>query len=121
VRKSLNYKLKNIISHRHAGYFLQPVSDENYGDIIYQPINLDIVKQRIHSGRIKSDLELKRDLLLMFSNALNWNGRHARIHKASLEMLNDILKMFDSSFDQKITRNRERHSQTPEVIIELFD
>lgn len=112
MRKSLNFKLSNICSHRYAHYFNQPQSD-NYRDMVYQPFTLATIKQRIFNGQIKSDLELKRDLMLMFSNILNCHGRRERIHKATLEMISDTLKMFDSN-DQKITRSRER-TQTPEV------
>ena len=51
----------------------------------------DYFRSKIRTGKISTFGELKRDILLMFNNALMFNSRKDGIFKESMEMLNHVV------------------------------
>lgn len=93
-RKSIMILWKQVASHRYASLFLQPVTDEiapNYSTTVYRSVDLSSMKKNIESGQIRTTAEFRRDLMLMFQNAIMYNYREHDVYKMTMEMQSDVM------------------------------
>lgn len=93
-RKSIMILWKQVASHRYASLFLQPVTDEiapNYSTTVYRSVDLSTMKKNIESGQIRTTAEFRRDLMLMFQNAIMYNYREHDVYKMTMEMQSDVM------------------------------
>ena len=52
-----------------------------YQDVIRQPMNLEIIRKRVESGHILSNVEFKHDFTLMVVNALMFSNADSEVRK----------------------------------------
>lgn len=93
-RKSIMILWKQVASHRYASIFLQPVTDEiapNYSTTVYRSTDLATIKKNIENGVIRTTSEFRRDIMLMFQNALMYNSAEHDVYIWTLEMQKDFL------------------------------
>lgn len=85
-KKSAIYILERILEHKCASIFQTPIKDLRYQNIIKKPMHLDLIKSRIKKGIIKSTNEFHRDLMLILSNAIIFNGEDSDISIRAIEL-----------------------------------
>uniref|UniRef100_A0A1A8IFP0 Bromodomain containing 8 n=1 Tax=Nothobranchius kuhntae TaxID=321403 RepID=A0A1A8IFP0_NOTKU len=79
----------------YANVFLQPVTDEiapGYHSIVHRPMDLATIKKNIETGLIRTTAEFQRDIMLMFQNAVMYNGLDHDVYHMALEMQRDVLE-----------------------------
>jgi len=71
-----------------VGWFGAPVSlaEEGYYDVIKQPMDLRTLHSHVNAGKYKRFSMFKKDLALIWTNAIKYNGRQNLIGKAALAM-----------------------------------
>ena len=88
-RRAVLFFLKDILKHRYAPLFSHPVREEDapgYRKIVKHPIDLSVIRRRIEENSIQSVIELRRDLALMFLNALMFNREDYEVYDMVVEM-----------------------------------
>lgn len=113
-RKSIMILWKQVASHRYANIFLQAVTDEiapNYSNTVYRSTDLTSIKKNIEGGAIRSTSEFRRDVMLMFQNALMYNNAEHDVYKWTLEMQKDFI---DQIAQFIATQMMVETAQTPE-------
>lgn len=59
--------------------FINPVARkdaEGYGDVVHRPMCITDLKRRVRENTVTTSSEVMRDAALIFSNAVQFNGRH---------------------------------------------
>lgn len=72
---------------------MAPVTDEmapGYADIVYRPMDLAGIRRSIESGAIRTTVELLRDMMLMFQNAIMYNSADHDVYHKAIEMRFDV-------------------------------
>ncbi|WVR07773.1 hypothetical protein IAU60_004816 [Kwoniella sp. DSM 27419] len=91
--QKLLYSLLDIVSsHRNGNVFQNPVKKNDapdYRDVIKRPMDLKTIRSRIKDGQIASIDEFERDALLIFANAMMYNGPDSQVYAMAKEMLKD--------------------------------
>ncbi|KAF9099807.1 Bromodomain-containing protein 8 [Mortierella sp. AD031] len=93
----------DIANHRYGAVFMQPIKEHDapgYYYMIKRPMDLKSIKERIRDGQITNADEFHRDVLLMFMNALMYNGEDTEVYQMALAMMTEvehIIKNFKSS------------------------
>ncbi|KAF9924032.1 Bromodomain-containing protein 8 [Linnemannia zychae] len=93
----------DIANHRYGAVFMQPIKEQDapgYYYMIKRPMDLKSIKERIRDGQITNADEFHRDVLLMFMNALMYNGEDTEVYQMALAMMTEveqIIKNFKSS------------------------
>ncbi|KFH73220.1 hypothetical protein MVEG_00441 [Podila verticillata NRRL 6337] len=93
----------DIANHRFGAVFMQPIKEQDapgYYLMIKRPMDLKSIKERIRDGQITNADEFHRDVLLMFMNALMYNGEDTEVYQMALAMMTEvefIIKNFKSS------------------------
>nr|XP_039272978.1 bromodomain-containing protein 8-like [Styela clava] len=93
-KKSIMILWKEIVSHRYASLFMQPVTDDiapNYSTTVYRTTDLSTIKKNIEIGIIQTTSEFQRDLMLMFQNAIMYNNKEHDVYKMATEMQMDVM------------------------------
>lgn len=65
-----------ISQHRNGNIFHNPIKDSeapDYSEIVKRPMDLKSIKTKIKEGGITNSQEFRRDVYLMFANALMYN------------------------------------------------
>lgn len=62
---------------------------------MYRPVDLLSIKKNIDNGTIRTTLEFKRDVMLMFTNAIMYNKSHGTIYNMALQMQQESLQPFE--------------------------
>ncbi|XP_048480236.1 bromodomain-containing protein 8 [Plutella xylostella] len=91
-KKSLMLVYSRLCAHKYASLFLRPISDAeapDYSVVVKRPMDLATVRKNIDSGAVKTTAEFQRDILLMLTNALMYNGSSHRVHHMAREMLRE--------------------------------
>ncbi|KFP44752.1 Bromodomain-containing protein 8, partial [Chlamydotis macqueenii] len=86
---------KMIASHRYSSPFLKAVSEKQapgYRDVVKRPMDLTSIKRRLSKGHIQSMVQLQRDLMLMFQNAVMYNSFDHHVHHMAVEMQREVLE-----------------------------
>ncbi|GJJ69264.1 bromodomain-containing protein 8 [Entomortierella parvispora] len=93
----------DIANHRFGAVFMQPIKEHDapgYYHMIKRPMDLKSIKERIRDGLIGNADEFHRDVLLMFMNALMYNGEDTEVYQMAQAMMSEvefIIKNFKSS------------------------
>ncbi|KAK3848543.1 MAG: Bromodomain-containing protein [Linnemannia gamsii] len=93
----------DIANHRFGAVFMQPIKEHDapgYYYMIKRPMDLKSIKERIRDGQITNADEFHRDVLLMFMNALMYNGEDTEVYQMAMAMMTEveqIIKNFKSS------------------------
>ncbi|KAJ1308705.1 hypothetical protein OPQ81_004396 [Rhizoctonia solani] len=93
-----NKKFQNVISmvhqqiyqHRGGNIFHNPIKKSeapDYYEIVRRPMDLKTVKSRIKDGVISSADHFKRDVFLMFANAIMYNRPGTSVNDIAAEMM----------------------------------
>ena len=114
--------LKICSTHRYAHWFAQPVDDETaagYQEIVKKPMDLQTIKARIETPGehgIRTTAQFKRDMMLMFQNALFYNhSTRPDLCKEAIEMQREFLLTMEddpSSFERSISATPAPSSST---------
>ncbi|KAG0321130.1 hypothetical protein BGZ99_004108 [Dissophora globulifera] len=102
-KKILTMIWDEIANHKYGAVFMQPIKEQDapgYLHMIKRPMDLKSIKDRIRDGQITNADEFHRDLLLMFLNAVMYNGEETEVYEMALKMMNEvehIMKNFKSS------------------------
>merc|ERR1711942_579555 len=81
--------LENIVYHKHSPIFARPIRARDapdYHRLVKRPMDISTIRSKIKAGSITSFGEMKRDILLMLTNALMYNSRADGIYRESMEM-----------------------------------
>ncbi|KAI1315787.1 Bromodomain-containing protein 8 [Mortierella claussenii] len=102
-KKILMMIWSDIANHRFGAVFMQPIKEQDapgYYYMVKRPMDLKSIKERIRDGQITNADEFHRDVLLMFMNALMYNGEDTEVYHMALAMMSEvefIIKNFKSS------------------------
>ncbi|KNC85934.1 hypothetical protein SARC_01881 [Sphaeroforma arctica JP610] len=99
-RRLLMGVLRDIMNHKYANTFLKPVNPReafNYTKIVKRPMDLNTIKKRLDDGTISTTVEFRRDLMLVFTNAMMYNESGHDVYIMAHDMKVDVteqLQMF---------------------------
>lgn len=100
--------LKTASTHRYAHWFALPVDEKDakgYHEIVKRPMDLQTIKTRIESpgeNGIRTTAEFKRDMMLMFQNALFYNfTTNPALCKEAIEMQREFLLTMEDAPPEK--------------------
>ncbi|KAF9453069.1 hypothetical protein P691DRAFT_771800 [Macrolepiota fuliginosa MF-IS2] len=91
-----------ISQHRNGNIFHNPirtVEAPDYHDIVKRPMDLKTIKGRVKDGLIANSLEYKRDIFLMFANAMMYNRPGSGVYHMAEDMMHES-EGFISAFRQ---------------------
>jgi bromodomain-containing protein 8 len=81
---------------------VRPADAPNYTETIKKPMNLKTIGKRVRDGQITSSAEFRRDVLLMFANAVMFNSPDSEIARLAHEMVEAseeyVFHLFDFVF-----------------------
>lgn len=72
---------------------MSPVPEDmapGYDDIVFKPMDLTTIRRNIENGVIKTTMELLRDMMLMFQNAIMYNSADHDVYHMAIEMQDDV-------------------------------
>ncbi|KAJ3105509.1 hypothetical protein HDU97_007988 [Phlyctochytrium planicorne] len=88
-RRTCNLLWGKLTDHRFGNVFLRALRDDKgskYQELIKQPMNLTILKNRVRDEATMTFTQLHRDILLMFANAVMFNNEDSDIHQMAQAM-----------------------------------
>lgn len=59
---------------------------------LHRPMDLATLKKNIETGLIRTTAEFQRDIMLMFQNAVMYNGLDHDVYHMALEMQRDVME-----------------------------
>lgn len=68
---------QTLIAHPMSLYFRKPTTDESYLQIIKNPMDFDTIRKKLKDGQYLSHNEWKKDVYLIYSNAIDYNTRES--------------------------------------------
>jgi bromodomain-containing protein 8 len=80
---------QQIHQHKCGAIFHQPIKPSDapdYQSLIYRPVDLKTIKARVRAGEITSSIEYRRDIALMFANAMMYNRPTSDVYKMAEEV-----------------------------------
>ncbi|VBB31348.1 unnamed protein product [Acanthocheilonema viteae] len=83
-----------VSSHRHAAIFAHPVSDRDargYSKTVKSRMDLSTLKKQLDGGNLSGMNDFKRNVLLMFANAVMFNSTGHDVNHYAKEMAVDTL------------------------------
>uniref|UniRef100_A0AAF5RWG6 Bromo domain-containing protein n=2 Tax=Wuchereria bancrofti TaxID=6293 RepID=A0AAF5RWG6_WUCBA len=83
-----------VSSHRHAAIFAHPVSDRDargYSKTVKSRMDLSTLKKQLDGGNLSGMNDFKRNVLLMFANAVMFNSTGHDVNHYAKEMAADTL------------------------------
>lgn len=110
-RKSL-LLLKNIQNHQSFPLISKLNQDSEIFNAIHKKITLDTIRNSIHNNQIRTNDELKRDLMILFTNSVLINKNKSEKQQL-IKFSKESLNLFETTIEMK-SKNREK-SYTPEV------
>ncbi|KAG5519619.1 hypothetical protein PMAC_001774 [Pneumocystis sp. 'macacae'] len=72
----------SLSQHKHGAVFMGPVSNRDapgYSNLIYFPTDMKSIRNKIRDGKIKTSKQFHREILLLFANAIMYNGEDSTI------------------------------------------
>jgi len=103
--------LKGLQTHEHGWVFASPVNAEELGlddyfDIIKKPMDLGTIQKRLDNGHYHSLEDFKSDVILTFTNAMNYNEEKTVVH----EMAKELKNKFDVDYN-KLLEDLEKEDE----------
>ncbi|XP_022910979.2 bromodomain-containing protein 8 [Onthophagus taurus] len=87
-KKSVLLLYNRLATHKYSSLFLKPITDEQapgYHTTIYRPMDLLTIRKNIENGSIRTTVELQRDVLLMYNNAIMYNKTSDHVYNMATE------------------------------------
>jgi bromodomain-containing protein 8 len=81
---------QQIHQHKCGAIFHHPIKPSDAPDyplLIHRPVDLKTIKARVRSGEISNSVEYRRDIALMFANAMMFNRPSSDVYKMAEEVL----------------------------------
>lgn len=100
-KKSVMLVYNRLTTHKYASLFLKPITDDQapgYHSVIYRPMDLHAIRKNIENGTIRTNMELKRDVLLMFTNAIMYNKTNDHVYNMTRKMQTECLQQIQLFF-----------------------
>ncbi|XP_066141386.1 bromodomain-containing protein 8 [Euwallacea fornicatus] len=97
-KKSVMLVYNRLSSNKYASLFLKPITEEQapgYSSTVYRPMDLQTIKKNIDSGVIRTSLEFKRDVMLMFTNAVMYNKTLDTVYNMALQMQQEAMESIE--------------------------
>ncbi|ENN74658.1 hypothetical protein HUJ04_004789 [Dendroctonus ponderosae] len=97
-KKSMMLVYNRLASNKYASLFFKPITEEHapgYRAIVYRPMDLQTIKKNIDTGVIRTSLEFKRDVMLMFTNAIMFNKTRDTVYNMALQMQKESMNPID--------------------------
>ncbi|EMR08204.1 hypothetical protein PNEG_03374 [Pneumocystis murina B123] len=72
----------SLSQHKHGTVFMGPVSDKDapgYSSLIHFPTDMKSIRNKIRDGKITTSKQFHREVLLLFANAIMYNGENSTI------------------------------------------
>ncbi|KAG5437556.1 hypothetical protein PCANB_000984 [Pneumocystis canis] len=72
----------SLSQHKHGTVFMAPVSNKDapgYSNLIYFPTDMKSIRNKIRDGKITTSKQFHREILLLFANAIMYNGEDSTI------------------------------------------
>ena len=97
--------LQQLNNDSDASVFSTPVSKRDapsYYDLVLQPMDLKSIMKRIKDGSISSTSEFRRDMLLIFANAIMFNPPSSDVAASAHRLLGrteELIHVFEVSLD----------------------
>lgn len=115
INKEVGEVLKKLKQHKTAYIFLEPISNiislyPDYKEIIKNPIDLNIIQDRVNDKYYTSSQQFKQDVETMINNCKTYNITSLNYIKAS----ESIQEFFINNFrrvEAKITKNLEKFEE----------
>ncbi|KAM3924799.1 uncharacterized protein RB166_008154 [Leptodactylus fuscus] len=110
ISKTLTPLWKVIADHRYAGPFRKPLQEKDapgYKEIVKRPMDLSTIKKSLCKGKIRTNVEFQRDILLMLQNAVMYNSIHHSVHQKALELQRDLEELLQVFIEQVKQRETE--------------
>lgn len=114
-QQKLNILFQKIYSNKLAGPFKNAVTEDEapgYFQVIKNPIDLSIIKNKILNGSISTKNQLMKILRLMFQNALLFNPQDSDLHILTKRFQAYVINESNSIFGVSKTRLRIRHQKS---------
>ncbi|XP_066245726.1 bromodomain-containing protein 8 [Euwallacea similis] len=97
-KKSVMLVYNRLSSNKYASLFLKPITEEQapgYSSTVYRPMDLQTIKKNIDTGVIRTSLEFKRDVMLMFTNAVMYNKTLDTVYNMALQMQQEAMESIE--------------------------
>ncbi|KAL5164326.1 Bromodomain and PHD finger-containing protein 3 [Glycine soja] len=102
--------------------FAQPINldvVEKYHEIIKQPMDFGTIRAKIHEGLYTNLEQFKRDVFLMFSNAMNVNPATSKYHQVAEDISRDAKWIFEAfpnpyHFNSKLFLDKRSPTRKPQ-------
>ena len=81
----------------HSTFFKDPVRAGdalNYFEIVKRPMDLKTLLQKVKAGQVTCTAEFKRDVALIFANAVMYNGTNHDVARDARAMWADVQTLF---------------------------
>ena len=92
-------KIYNFI--RQGYLFEQEITDEiapKYHQYVRRPIALDTIRKTLESNEYQTKEHFKRDIYLMYYNAMKYNPRYHQVHRSAKYLFNITVPLFNVMF-----------------------
>ena len=103
-RKKILLILRELSLHKKGFLFTKTVKDSDapgYSEIIKRPVSLNGIKVAIKEGKLCSNAQVHKELLLMILNALTYNPPKSTVHQSALEILSLIDVLFTKLYHEE--------------------
>ncbi|KAJ1647586.1 hypothetical protein LPJ64_001044 [Coemansia asiatica] len=110
-KKNITTVWREISGHRYGGMFIGPIKSAdapNYYDVIWKPMDLKTIKNRIRDEEITTTVEFYRDIMQMLMNALMYNAEDTEIYQMTMEMIRDAQACIEQLLQTEATVNRPK-------------
>ncbi|CAH0550951.1 unnamed protein product [Brassicogethes aeneus] len=97
-KKSVMLVYNRLATNKYASLFLKPITDDQapgYSNMVYRPMDLQTIKKNIENGHIRTTLEFKRDIMLMFTNAIMYNKTSDTVYNMAKQMQQESMQPID--------------------------
>lgn len=90
----------SLSQHKHGTVFMGPVSDKDapgYSSLIHFPTDMKSIRNKIRDGKITTSKQFHREVLLLFANAIMYNGENSTIAqwaKEGFDYSEEMINMF---------------------------
>ncbi|KAF2878637.1 hypothetical protein ILUMI_27534 [Ignelater luminosus] len=94
-KKSVMLVYSRLTTHKYSSLFLKPITDDmapGYHSIVYRPMDLQTIRKNIENGAIRTTLELQRDVMLMFTNAVMYNKTNELVYNMAKQMQQESIQ-----------------------------
>ncbi|XP_065168914.1 bromodomain-containing protein 8 [Atheta coriaria] len=94
-KKSLMLVYSRLSNHKYASLFQKPITNEQvpgYHKLVKRAIDLSTIKKNIESGVTRTTAEFKRDLLLMFNNAIMYNKTNDTVYNMTMDIQQEAVE-----------------------------